>query len=442
MEAKNKPSESSQAADKEKVLGLIISQLSNYGFASLASVIAKHTNTRMKAESSDLLARLVYIGEKNIDSKNTSNFQHLNQSDFNLQNEPDKAIAADNKNETTLEMNLEKESVNSIKNINNLNQSNVPPKYKFIYQTSHKGPATTAAFSKNGLFFATGSADSTLKVVSIERLNSANERSNSEEKPVIRTLYDHRDVVNEVAFHPNGLILASCSDDQSIKLFDLSLAQGKRSFRFILNNAPISSISFHPTGDFLASGTSDGKFSVYDIKTLSGFTPNCNPSDLHTARINSIRFNYTGNILATASVDGAIKLWDGVSGKIINTIPQAHGNMPINSLNFSADNKYILTSGQDYITRLWDATSGNLVSSYEFTLKSNNTANSSLRSHGNSNIYSSFTANSSFILANDPLSNSIACWNVMDSSPVVNYGGFSENINCIATSPTDLSFAV
>lgn len=33
----------------------------------------------------------------------------------------------------------------------------------------------------------------------------------SEEKKVIKTLYDHTEAVNEVTFHPNGAVVASCA---------------------------------------------------------------------------------------------------------------------------------------------------------------------------------------------------------------------------------------
>lgn len=60
-----------------------------------------------------------------------------------------------------------------------------------------------------------------------------NRTGDSGDKPVVRTLYDHTDTVNDLSFHPNGIVLASCSDDQSIKLFDLSKSGVKRAFRYL-----------------------------------------------------------------------------------------------------------------------------------------------------------------------------------------------------------------
>lgn len=64
-----------------------------------------------------------------------------------------------------------------------------------------------------------------------------NRSGDAGDKPVIRTLYDHTEQVNDLSFHPNGLVLASCSNDQSIKLFDLSKTGVKRAFRYLQVNS-------------------------------------------------------------------------------------------------------------------------------------------------------------------------------------------------------------
>jgi len=54
-----------------------------------------------------------------------------------------------------------------------------------------------------------------------------------EEKPVIRTLYDHVSTVTDISWHPGGLALASASEDKSIKIYDLQKPSVKRSFRYL-----------------------------------------------------------------------------------------------------------------------------------------------------------------------------------------------------------------
>lgn len=106
----------------------------------------------------------------------------------------------------------------------------VPPDYFQLYYTQHKGPCRTAAFSDDGRFAATGSHDSSLKVLDVYKMKKRT--GDVGDKPVIRTLYDHTAPVNDLSFHPNGLVLASCAEDQSVKLFDLMKLGVKRSFRY------------------------------------------------------------------------------------------------------------------------------------------------------------------------------------------------------------------
>ncbi|PVU89559.1 hypothetical protein BB559_005037 [Furculomyces boomerangus] len=413
-------------ANKSKVISLIISQLSNYGYANLASAIAKHTNTRMTADSNDRLARLVFLGENYNESMNVEktnreiNMLRVKDDSFRVRNDSvSPKVSAD-------ELDLGDDSMKI---------SPPAPRFSLWYQTSHKGPATTAAFSRNGQYFATGSADSTLKVVSTERLKTPADKANPDEKPVIRTLYDHRSGVNEVAFHPNGLVLASCSDDQSVKFFDLTLAQGKRSFRFIQDNFAITSMSFHPIGDFLAYGSSNGKFCIYDIKTLSGFTPKVGVDDFHSKKINKIRFNHDGGLLTTCSDDGSIRLWDGISGKNIRNFMDAHEGNPVNSLTISKNSKYILSSGMDATTKLWDRNSGKVITTFQS--KNEKFPNNS---NVNCSTFSSFTFNESLILTNNPFSDSVVCWDPRNGKMLSSYGGFSDPIRCITASPTELGF--
>ncbi|KAJ3127594.1 cleavage stimulation factor, 3' pre-RNA, subunit 1, partial [Irineochytrium annulatum] len=71
--------------------------------------------------------------------------------------------------------------------------------------------ALHAAYSTDGRYIATGSSDHSLKVIDVQKIRDQHLNSNNDpaDKPVIRTLYDHTAAVNDVAFHPNGTVLAS-----------------------------------------------------------------------------------------------------------------------------------------------------------------------------------------------------------------------------------------
>merc|ERR1712038_602769 len=81
-----------------------------------------------------------------------------------------------------------------------------PALYETAYVTSHKGSCRAGAFTTDGLLCATGSMDASIKVLDVERMLAKSSKDNqppgsrqSQESesghPVIRTLYDHFEVI-------------------------------------------------------------------------------------------------------------------------------------------------------------------------------------------------------------------------------------------------------
>ena len=117
-----------------------------------------------------------------------------------------------------------------------------PSNYETVYVTSHKGPCRSGCFSQDGQLVATGSVDSSIKILDVERmiaksnpnLESHDQNfSNNDAHPVIRTLYDHIEEVSCLQFHPKEQYLISGSHDMTIKMFDYSKPSVKRAFKSV-----------------------------------------------------------------------------------------------------------------------------------------------------------------------------------------------------------------
>ncbi|KAI8850854.1 WD40-repeat-containing domain protein, partial [Chytridium lagenaria] len=298
------------------------------------------------------------------------------------------------------------------------------PNYNPWFTTIHKEAVRTAAFSVDGRFIATGSADTSLKVLDVAKIRDAHRGGGSEpaEKPVIRTLYDHQLAVNDVAFHPNGSVLASCSDDMSIKLYDLQKPNVKRSFRYLQDAAPINSIAYHPSGDFLIAGTDHDAIRIFDIQTFKCYTPSTGGEDLRGA------INMVPEFLlhAAAGADGTVRLYDTVSGRLINAIRQAHNGAPVASVQFSQNGRYLLSAGQDSHPRMWELSTGKLVQTFDGVSQSKCLINAT------------FSSNDAFVLSADEYSNMIVCWTRVQVCYY--FGGHQKLVRGIATSPTDGAF--
>jgi len=215
------------------------------------------------------------------------------------------------------------------------------PNYQTRFITTHKNSCRCARFSPDGKFIATGSADTSIKLLDVEKMMSysqlKNESGEGEDmqltRPVIRTFYDHTAAINDLDFHPFFPVLASCARDCSVKFYDYS-SSVKRSFKQLQDTHNIRTICFHPCGDFLLAGTEHTMIRLYDIKAEKTFV-NPNTEKNHFAPINQVRYASDGRVFASCSKDGTVKLWDGADNTCINTLSHAHGGLEVCTVQFS-----------------------------------------------------------------------------------------------------------
>jgi WD40 repeat protein len=180
----------------------------------------------------------------------------------------------------------------------------------------------------------------------------------------VRTLTGHISDVTSVAFSPDGRLLASGSDDNTIKLWDVATGSLVRTLTG--HTWRVTSVAFSPDGRLLASGSADGTIRLWDVasgslvRSLTG----------HTGSVFlSVAFSPDGRLLASGSceryesrcVQGEIKLWDVASGSLVRSLTGHTGS--VLSVAFSPDGR-LLASGAawpDATIKLWDVASGSLV---------------------------------------------------------------------------------
>jgi cleavage stimulation factor subunit 1 len=319
--------------------------------------------------------------------------------------------------------------------------SNAPPPaaYETVYVTAHKGPCRSGAFNSDGTLVATGSVDTSIKVLDVEKMiakGTAMLDDNQPEgamHPVIRTLYDHIDEVTCLAFHPNldKQLLFSGSEDCSIKVFDFSKPSVKRAQKSINDVFPIRSIALHPCGDYIIVGTVHPTLRLYDVETSRCFVGS-NPLDQHNLGITSVVYNQKGTLYATASEDGDIKIWDAVSSRVINRFTQAHDGSEVCSLAFSKNGKYLLSSGKESLVKLWELSMSRCLIAY---------TGAGTQGKQMNRLQASFSHTEDFVLFPDEKTTSLCSWDARNAERKQLLAlGHNQPVRFLAHSPTTSSF--
>ncbi len=130
----------------------------------------------------------------------------------------------------------------------------------------------------------------------------------------LNTLRGHSHQIWCVAFSPDGSLIASCSDDHSIRLWDANTGD---CLRTLLGHTDwVRSISFSPDGHTLVSGSHDQTVRLWDassgdcLKTLYG----------HESRVLTVAFSPLGSTIASSGDDGTIRLWDITTGACVKIL--------------------------------------------------------------------------------------------------------------------------
>ncbi|MGL4498464.1 MAG: hypothetical protein ACRCU2_05320, partial [Planktothrix sp.] len=160
-------------------------------------------------------------------------------------------------------------------------------------------------------------------------------------------LEGHQDWVSSIAFSPDSKTLASVSDDNTIKLWNVET--GKEIHSLTGHQGGISSIAFSPEGKTLASVSGD-TIKLWNVETgqeIHSLTE-------HLGGISSIAFNQNSKTMVFVIGD-TIKLWNVETGQEIHSLTGHQGR--ILSRTFSPDGKTLASVIGDTI-KLWNVETG------------------------------------------------------------------------------------
>lgn len=166
----------------------------------------------------------------------------------------------------------------------------------------------------------------------------------------------HPKVVRQVSWNPDGSVLASSSDDGTLKMWD---GNTMKLLRSLAGEGRVRNFCFSPNGKYVAavSGEDPGSFFkpavvlVWDVSTgkrvlsLEDFEKGLEP----------LRFSPDGKTLATGERGPRARLWDIPSGKMVREYP-GHKYW-VSGLAFSPDGRFLAAITADEVV-MWDAGGG------------------------------------------------------------------------------------
>ena len=218
----------------------------------------------------------------------------------------------------------------------------IEPKYKLRYsikQTHYNNLTSTVKISPNGELIATCSTDNSIKLWYLKT-------------GILKCkLIGHFKGISNIAFSSNNKYLASTSDDLTIRIWDIEI---EKTIKILKNHTFfINCLKFDKRSRILITGSSDENIRIWDLKRGK----NMRILSAHSDPISSLDLSFDDTIIVSGSYDGLIRLFNTETGSCLKTLiydKQGGSSFPISNVIFSPNSKYILSSSLDGYLRLWD----------------------------------------------------------------------------------------
>ena len=207
----------------------------------------------------------------------------------------------------------------------------------------------------------------------------------------VRSFPGHDSDVNDVAFSPDGSMLATTGDDGTAKVWDPATGEELHTLQ---GSGEVRGVSFSPDGSLLAACWHDeGIVRVWDPATgrtvreigplqspwgtsfspdgtrlaLSVFEPPeavvldlTSGAELFTLRghegnVHGVAWSADGRRIATASIDSTVRIWDSRTGNLQFTLTGHTASVVV--AKWSPDSTRLATGSEDGTAKVWEITS-------------------------------------------------------------------------------------
>lgn len=241
--------------------------------------------------------------------------------------------------------------------------------------TGHTRTVRALAWAPGGKSLAVGSFDSTVSIWERSAGGDSDGDDDNEGGPageweMVSQLEGHENECKSVAYSHSGTLLASCSRDKSVWVWEVQPDAEFECLSVMMEHSQdVKAVAFHPREDILASASYDDTVKLYVDDPSDDWYPFATLKG-HSSTVWSISFSPCGRFLASSSDDKTIRIWRHVPSGTGSHDPgdwrpaldwEAHSR-PVYSISWGSgmavgdsrgDLGYIASTGGDGRIRVW-----------------------------------------------------------------------------------------